>query len=230
MATEDNFVPTTSQPSVKHFIDAYEKALEIAEIVFCIPISSCLSGAYRNAVKAKKEVDNKNIFVIDSHSASLGVSMLVHRVFDLQDSGKDYLDILTELYAIRDRMGQYFIADKIKYLSRGGRFAGRSVLGQIFHIHPLLQLKEGYILDTGRRIYSTDPEKQVLMLAREMENFVNERDPLFIYIVHSNAEAKALMLKGYLDKKIPNGIIEIAEFGMVVGAHLGPGVLSIYYA
>lgn len=232
MATEENFVPITSQPNVKQFIDAYEKALDIADIVFCIPISSSLSGAYRNAAQAKNKLDNENIFVIDSYSASLGVSMLVHRVFELQEVGEDYLDILTELYAIRDRMGQYFIADDTKYLSRGGRLTrGRSILGHILHIHPLLQLKEGYILDTGRRIYSTNPEKQVLMLAREIEKFITGREPLCIYIVHSNAETKALKLKEYLEKNnLPKGIIEIAEFGMVVGSHLGPGVLAIYYA
>ncbi|WP_196296712.1 DegV family protein [Methanosarcina mazei] len=232
MATEENFVPITSQPNVKQFIDAYEKALDIADIVLCIPISSSLSGSYRNAVQAKNKLDNENIFVIDSYSASLGVSILVHIVFELQKAGKDYLDILTELYAIRGRMGQYFIANDTKYLFRGGRLTrSRYILGHILHIHPLLQLKDGYILDTGRRIHSTNPEKQVIMLAREIEKFITRREPLCIYIVHSNAEAKALKLKEYLEKNnLSKGIIEIAEFGMVVGSHLGPGVLAIYYA
>ncbi len=231
MTIEKNFVPITSQPNAKHFTDAYVKALEVADTVFCIPISSCLSGAYKNAVQAKNKIGNDNIYIIDSHSASLGVAMLVHRVFDLQEAGKDHLDILTELYAIRDRMEQYFIVDKVKYLCRGGRFTRRSILGQILHAHPLLQLKEGDILDTGRRIYSTDPEKQVFMLAREIEEFISEREPLFIFIVHSNAEAKALKLKECLEKmNLSKGTIKIAEFGMVIGAHLGPGTLAIYYA
>jgi DegV family protein with EDD domain len=233
MANEKDFVPLTAQPNVEQFVDAYKKALDLADIVFCLPVSSGLSGAYSNAIQAKIKLGSDRVNVIDSNTISLGLAMLIKSVFDIQRDKESYLDTLIELHAMRDRMEQYFVVDNIRYLARGGRLSkGKSLLGQVLHVNPLLQIKDGCIKETGKKAYFSNPEKQMIMLARQTQRAIAERDLKFLYIVHADAEDRALMLKKHLEcsKNVPEGLIQIAEIGMVLGAHIGPGAVAICWA
>lgn len=233
MANEKNFVPLTAQPNVEQFIEAYKKALDLADIVFCIPISSGLSGAYSNAIQAKIKLGSDRVNVIDSHTVSLGLAMLIKSAFDLQREKESYLDVLIDLHAMRDRMEQYFMVDNIRYLARGGRLSkGKSIFGQVLHVNPLLQIKDGCIKETGKKAYFSNPEKQVVMLARHTQEAIAEKDLTFLYIVHADAEDRALELKRHLESNtnVPKGLVQIAEIGMVLGAHIGPGAVAICWA
>lgn len=233
MANEKNFVPLTAQPNVEQFIEAYKKALDLADTVFCISISSGLSGAYNNAIQAKIKLGSDRVNVIDSHTVSLGMAMLIKSAFDIHREKESCLETLIDLHTMRDRMEQYFVVDNIKYLARGGRLSkGKSFLGQVLHVNPLLQIKDGCIKETGKKAYFTDPEKQVLMLARQTQKAIAERDLIFLYIVHADAEDKALQLKEQLESNtnVPKDLIQIAEIGMVLGAHLGPGAVAVCWA
>ena len=70
------------------------------------------------------------------------------------------------------------------------------------------------------------------MLARQTQRAIAERDLTFLYIVHADAEEKALKLKKHLESNtnVPKGLIQIAEIGMVLGAHIGPGAIAICWA
>lgn len=233
MTNEKKFVPLTAQPNVEQFIEAYKKALDLADVVFCIPVSSGLSGAYNNAIQAKIKLGSNKVNVIDSHTISLGLAMLIKSAFDLQREKGSYLETLIDLYIIRDRMEQYFVVDNIKYLARGGRLSkGNSFLGQVLRVNPLLQIKNGCIKETGKRAYFSNPEKQVLMLAKHTKKAIAEKDLTFLYIVHADAEDKALQLKERLESNtnVPKGLIQIAEIGMVLGSHIGPGAVAICWA
>ena len=233
MATKKDFVPLTAQPNVEQFIEAYRNALNVADIVFCLPVSSGLSGAYRNAIQAKIKLGSDKINVIDSHTISLGLAMLIKSVLDFHSGRGSHLETLAELYAMRDRMEQYFVVDNIRYLARGGRLSkGRSFFGRVLHVNPLLQIKSGCINETGEKAYFSNPEKQMLLLARQTQRAINEKQLKFLCIVHANAEDKALRFKEHLESNlnIPEGLIQIAEIGMVLGAHLGPGALAICWA
>ena len=233
MATEKDFIPLTAQPNVEQFVEAYEKALEIGDIVLCLPISSGISGTYRNAIQAKRKLDSNKVHVIDSYSFSFGLTMLIEFIFDLQRCGKEYRDILIELFNMRDNMEQYFVVDDIRYLARSGRLSrSQSFLGQILHVNPLLQIKEGSIRETGERAFFSSPKKQMLMLARQVQRAMIERELKFLCIVHADAEERALMLKQYLEinMNMPKDFIKIAQFGMIIGAHVGPGTIEVVWA
>ena len=232
MATEKGFLPLTSQPNVMQFIETYKKALDIADTVICLPISSGLSGAYNNAVQAKIKLGSDSVYVIDSHSASLGLAILVKSIFNFQREGRCNLDMLIKLYTIRDRMEQYLVVDNIRYLARSGRLSREvSFLSKILHIHPLLQLKGGIIRDTGKRAYFSNPKKQIMLLAQQIEENISIIETNYIYIVHADAEDRAVQLKEYLKKKLglSEGSIEVAEFGMILGAHVGPGTIAVIW-
>lgn len=232
MKTKRDFIPLTSQPNVEQFVNAYKEALEVADVVFCLTISSGLSGAYRNAVQAKVEVGSDRIFVFDSHTISYGLAILINLIFDLHSGGQCSQDVLNELYDLRDRMEHFFMVDNTKYLARGGRLNRiKPFLGQLLHVNPLLQLKEGSIIETRQKIYFSKPEMQVRLLAEQLQKAKEERELTHIHIVHSDAEEKAFRLKEYLIKKlnVQERLIHTDEFGAVIGSHIGPGAIALIW-
>ena len=66
--TED--FPKTSQPSPQAFLDIFKDAKEKQDTIFCILLSSELSGTCQSAQLAKNMVDYESIYIIDSLSAT----------------------------------------------------------------------------------------------------------------------------------------------------------------
>jgi len=63
----------TSQPSIKDFLNVYQKQLEKFEKIICLTITSKHSGTYNSGVQAKRFLNPKeegNVFVIDSLNGS----------------------------------------------------------------------------------------------------------------------------------------------------------------
>ena len=69
-------LPTTSQPPVGAFVEAYERALETASDVVSIHISHKLSGTFSSAKTAAESFGGK-VQVVDSYNLSWGLGLQV---------------------------------------------------------------------------------------------------------------------------------------------------------
>jgi len=107
----------TSQPSVKDFLEAYENS-EYNEII-AVTISSKLSGTYNVALSASKLVKNKKIYVIDSKQVSLGLGLLVKKLFELREKGFNAEEAIEEIKKIN--VHTYAVLVDINFLLNSGR-------------------------------------------------------------------------------------------------------------
>jgi len=113
-------LPTTSQPSVGAFVHAYELALESAEYVVSVHISSKLSGTFEGARQAAAQFPGR-VHVFDSHNLSWG---LAWQVMDAARSAAEGLgpDVaMIRLARLRDRVKLLVGLDSLDNLARGGR-------------------------------------------------------------------------------------------------------------
>lgn len=226
MLAASKTLPTTSQPPVGEFAEAFERLLKDHDTVMCLLLSDHLSGTVRSAQTAAQMISG-NIYVVDSRIASYGIAGPLLDGLELAERGGTAEEILELWEQELSAQKAFFLVNSLEQLHRGGRIGGAAaVFGALLQIKPILTMRDGRI----------DLYEKVRTHRRAMERMLSELDadakdgrPLQLGVVHSQRLEDALKLRDELVAKYPNVRAEVAELGPVVGAHTGAGVLAFIY-
>lgn len=127
-------LPTTSQPSVGAFTQAYERALETANSVISIHISSKLSGTVEAARIAAEPFADK-VQVFDSRNLSWGLAWQVLDVATAAREGLGTQEAMARLERARENVKLIVGLDSLDNLRKGGRIgAVSSLLGSLLNL------------------------------------------------------------------------------------------------
>ena len=213
--------PQTSQPSVGRFVEVYNDLLKKHDSILSLHISSKLSATYNSALQAQKEIGNENIKVIDSMNGTLGLGAIVHHMAELNQKGESFENLVMEVEKIIPNAIFMGLVPTLEYLAKGGRIGkARAFMGSILKFKPILSAVDGEIQSIGK----------VRALIKGMDFIVDEMKNHKIsklFIVHANHEERANLLKDKTKDLIDPKDVIIAEFGPVVGTHLGPGAFGV---
>jgi DegV family protein with EDD domain len=113
-------LPTTSQPPVGAFIEAYERALAQAEEVVSVHISSTLSGTFESARQAAEQFAGR-VHVFDSRNLSWGLGWQVLQAAESARAGLTAAVALERLALARERCKLIVGLDSLDNLQKGGR-------------------------------------------------------------------------------------------------------------
>jgi len=212
--------PQTSQPSVGRFVETYKKLLKNHDAIISIHISGKLSATYTSAIQAQKELDNKNIKVFDSMNGSLGLGSLVYKISQMNQNGEKLENIISSIERDIPNTMFFGLVPTLEYLAKGGRIGkAREFIGSLLKIKPLLSAVDGEIKPVGK---ARTLIKGMDLIVDEIKKHKIET----LFIVHANHIERAnLLLEKTKEIVDPKNII-IAEFGPVVGTHLGPGAFG----
>lgn len=112
---------STSCPSVSDWLSTFGDAKNI----FCVTITSNLSGSYNSALIAKQEYEtehpNRKVFVIDSLSAGPELKLLAEKLEELILSGKEYTEICKEITEYQKHTKLLFMLESLTNLANNGR-------------------------------------------------------------------------------------------------------------
>lgn len=101
------------------------KAFGDAEDIFCITITSGLSGSYNAACIAKEmyetEHPGRRVFVIDSLSAGPELTLIVEKLEELILEGKTYEEICNYMPQYQKKTGLFFMLESLKNFAANGR-------------------------------------------------------------------------------------------------------------
>ena len=213
--------PQTSQPSVGRFVETYNDLLKKHDSILSLHISSKLSATYNSALQAQKEIGNEKIKVIDSMNGTLGLGAIVHHIADLNQKGESFENLVKEAEKIIPNAIFMGLVPTLEYLAKGGRIGkARAFMGSLLKIKPILSAVDGEIQSVGK---ARTLIKGMDFIVDEMKN----REISKLFIVHANHEERANLLKEKTKDLIDPKDIIIAEFGPVVGTHLGPGSFGV---
>ena len=213
--------PQTSQPSVGRFVETYNDLLKKHDSILSLHISSKLSATYNSALQAQKEIGNEKIKVIDSMNGTLGLGAIVHHIADLNQKGESFENLVKEAEKIIPNAIFMGLVPTLEYLAKGGRIGkARAFMGSLLKIKPILSAGDGEIQSVGK---ARTLIKGMDFIVDEMKN----RKISKLFIVHANHEERANLLKEKTKDLIDPKDIIIAEFGPVVGTHLGPGSFGV---
>ncbi len=221
-------LPTTSQPTSREFLATYQNILTNqpqAEIL-TITVSSKLSGTYNAAVAATRELSSAPITVFDSLSAALGAGVMVITAAELAAQGWSMVDILARLNQMRRELSLVLMVDSLEFLRRSGRLGVSAAwLGALLQTKPILTINQGQI----------EPLIQVRTKQKAMQHMVAELEarlarpdqPVLAGVMHLAADADMARLVELMQARFNITRIFTAEFGPVIGTHLGPGALGV---
>ena len=112
---------TTACPGPGEWLESFEDA----ENVFCVTITSNLSGSYNAACVAKDEYEKthpgRKVCVVDSLSAGSEMWLLVEKLRELIQSGLNYDEISQKIMAYKEHTHMVFSLESLKNLANNGR-------------------------------------------------------------------------------------------------------------
>lgn len=222
----------TSQIPPQTYIDYLTPILEAGDDILFIGLSSGVSGSFNSARIAADHLSEKyperKIKLIDSLGASLGEGLLVLRAIECRRHRMAMDDIVERILNLRRRMYQALTVDDLMHLKKGGRLSGAAaVVGTMLALKPILKGNEqGKIVTTdkvrGRR-------RAVEALAEKYSSLVEYPKNQIIGIAHADCPDDAEYLKSLILKKFkPKDIITV-PFEPVLGSHVGPGALALFF-
>ena len=208
-----------------------EPHLKNGDDVLYIGLSGGVSGTCWGvglvAKELAEEYPDRKIRVLNSRGASLGEGLIVLAAAKLAAEGRVIEEIEVRCEELCGKMRQHFMVDELKFLRKGGRISGASALvGSLLQIKPILRGNE------EGKIVLFDKARGKLRAIERLVSIYKERaidlDDL-IGISHGDCPGEALRLETKLREAGHRGPILLVPHEPVTGAHVGPGMLSLYF-
>lgn len=219
-------LPTTSQVNPEEFSIQFRSHVENGDQVVGIFLSSLLSGTCQSALIARELVDEENIFVVDSGSASFALGLLVEQAARLRDEGLSPEELTAELKRLAGRLRFYVVVETLKYLRMGGRISSAAaVAGELLGINPILNIRDGVVQAAGKARGRKSAYQW--MAARILEDPIDTSLP----VAFGQADRPEVLkeIESFFSEKTPGIDIRESDMGAVVGTHTGPGCFGIAY-
>lgn len=220
---------TTSQATLDTFLQLFREALDAGQDVLYIGFSSGLSGTFHAGCMARDELaplyPDRNIFCVDSLSATGGEYLLVDKARDMRDSGCTAEVTAAAIEQMRLHVIHLVTVDDLNHLHRGGRLSKTSaVVGSLLGIKPLIWLNDEGKLEVCGKVRGR--QKAIQYLAERTLREISDKNQI-VRIGHGDCPDDAQTLADLLQK---GGVrADIRCIGTVIGSHTGPGVLTTFF-
>lgn len=220
---------STSQPSPESVMKIWDEALEDADEVVYIPMSSGLSSSCHTAIILAQDYDGK-VQVVDNQRISVTQRQSVIDACELADNGMNAAQIKEFLEDVKFESSIYIMLDTLKYLKKGGRLTPAvAALGTALRLKPVLQI-QGEKLDAYT--IARTKKQGVNKMVAAIENDINTRfggnfNDMNIEIAHTQNEEAALELGERLEKHFGVDGIVICPLSLSISCHIGAGALAI---
>lgn len=214
-------LPTTSQPPVGVFVEAYEKVLETAAEVVSIHISSKLSGTIESARAAAEQFGGR-VHIFDSLNLSGGEGMQVLEAARAAAKGMSVPEILKVAESARDRVRMIVGLDKLDNLAKGGRIGAVSAF-----MGGLLNLKVTLTVDAEGKFEPVARERGAKAALEHTVQWcvekMGEKKRGAVCVLHAQSEERALLLRDRLQEVLDVTEMTVSEVGVVIATHTGTG-------
>ncbi|MHA1556419.1 MAG: DegV family protein [Candidatus Heimdallarchaeota archaeon] len=219
----------TSLPKLSEFSKAFDEALEKADSVIVVLISSGLSGTVQ-AVQTL--IDNyyqgKDITIFDSQHTMIGTGIQALEAAKMAKQGNTKEEILGRLEAINPRVRTIMIMNDLNFLYKGGRIGrAKKLMASALNVIPVVQMKDGIIHPIG----SFKGEKN---LTEQLKSFClrileqNETNDIFLY--HLNQENVTGEVYNAMIESNGNDVrVHHSTAGAILGVYAGPKTICMSY-
>ena len=216
--------PTTSVPSPGEVADVYDRVAEETGEILSIHLSSKFSALCEVALRGREQMKNKRcrVEVIDCQSAIMGEGLMVIAAAKEAQAGARLEELTTMMRNLIPKTHVRMSFDTLEYLRRGGRIGrAKALLGSLLRVNPILGIKDGEAHPFGRERSRAKATEWLFNFAK---GFTRVRE---LAVEHATTPEEAQDLAERLRPLFPGKPIYISKCSPVVGAHVGPHVLSV---
>lgn len=198
--------PKSSCPAPKQYMERY---CGPEERVYVVTLSAELSGSYNSAELGKKlywedhgnESGEKQIYVFNSRSASIGQTLIALKVRECEEAGMSFDEVVAAVEDYIESQHTYFVLENLDTLRKNGRLTGiKSLVAGTLNIRPVMgSTPEGGICQKSQaRGVNKALAKMVNFVVTEAEDAKDK----ILAISHCNCEARALEVKRMILEKL----------------------------
>lgn len=214
------------------FENAFRPVLEEGRDVVYVGMSSGISGTVQAARIAGEELmeefPGRTVRIVDSKGAGFGTGLLAIRAGELAKEGKtarEAGDILDQevMHTL-----QFFTVDDLNFLKRTGRVSGATAaIGTVLNIKPILWGDlSGHITALSK---VRGRKKSILALAELYRSHLPQEGVGRLFISHGDCIEDAQALAQQLEAIHKPRELIICPHEPFTGAHVGPGMLAIFF-
>lgn len=224
-------IPKTSQVSPEEFLKAFEQLAKDDEEGLYIAFSSNLSGTYNTAVmiaaQLREQYPNFKLKILDTKCASLGYGLVVMEAVQLRNQGLPFEEVISRTEQIAKHMTHLFTVENLDYLAAGGRISKSSAFfGGLLSIKPILHVEDGKLVPLEK---VRGRKKAINRMIDLMEERGGDFSNKVVGINHADDLAFAEEIKAIIQERLHPKSIVITSIGAVIGAHVGPGTMAMYF-
>lgn len=220
-------LPSTSQPPLGVFTEAYESLTKDGSSVISIHLTKGLSGTVDAAQQAARLV-NADITVLDSDFIDRAEAFQVLAAAELAQNGGSKEAILDKIHEVHDKTQLYLTVAELDNLVKGGRLSKTAGF-----VAGLMNIQ------VGSHVVKGDIQVEVKGRgAKAIKKYINgvidkmKAEPAGIKninLAHVGIQAKVEELAAEMQEIFPNASVKVFETSPTVATHAGPGALGISY-
>ena len=218
------------------YYDFFEKLLQTGKDVIFLDMSQKMSVSFVNANKAAEKIraayPERKLYVMDTLCISGGLGLLVEHMVERMEAGASFDEVIAWGEENKLKIAHRFTVDDLNYLKAGGRVSNAAALvGSMLNIKPVLYVPDRGTLDVAKKVRGRKAALKAI-LDGVLHDLSQVKDPtgLRFHILQADCRADAETVRDGIKAAYPQvGEITITSLGVVIGAHCGPGLLTIFY-
>lgn len=213
---------------ITHFTPVLEEGRDIIYVSMSAGISGTCNAARIAAEELMEEYPDRFIHIVDSMGCGFGHGLLAVRAAELAAKGVDVREAAKIIDEEVLHACQYFTVDDLNYLKNTGRVSGpTAAIGTMFNIKPILYGdKTGHIVSCGK---TRGRKKSIKALVEKYKEKRIDSPEQKICISHGDCLEDAQTLAELVREVTPDIPITICQHEPFSGAHVGPGMLALFF-
>lgn len=190
--------PKSSCPSPERYMQGYHCD---AERVYAVTLSAELSGSFNSAVLGKnlyhEEYGEKDIYVFNSRSASIGETLIGLKIRECENAGMRFSEVIETVEAYIAEQHTHFVLETLETLRKNGRLTGlKAIVATALNIKPVMgATSEGIICQLGQ---ARGIKKALDKMTGEVLKNAGDTEHKILAISHCNCPQRAEDVKDKL--------------------------------
>ncbi len=217
------------------YYDFFKELLDQGKDVIFLDMSKEMSVSFANANKAAAEIrplyPERRLYVMDTFCISGGLGTLVENMVERMEAGESFDELVAWGEANKLKIAHRFTVDDLNYLKVGGRVSNSAALvGSLLSIKPVLYVPDRGTLDVVKK--ARGRKAALKAIVDGVLHDMSKIDPTGVrfHILHADCLSDAEQVRDAIRAAYPQvGEITITSLGVVIGAHCGPGLLTVFY-
>lgn len=203
--------PKSSCPSPETYMEGYHCD---ADRVYAVTLSAELSGSYNSAVLGqnlyKEEYGEKDIYVFNSRSASIGETLIAGKIMECEAAGMTFPEIVDTVEDYIEKQNTYFVLESLETLRKNGRLTGlKAIAATVLNIKPVMgSTPKGEICQLGQ---ARGINKALQKMAEAVVANLEDGEQKVLAISHCNCPERAQSVKRFLEERVKLKDIIILE-------------------